>query len=81
MTPDNLWIDVDGKQIKYQISVDPDQLDLIIASELRRCYVDTMTTWRKEKDSPQLGEALLVVLQHFMTHSEFEDWYETIKEL
>ena len=63
------------------LSVDPDQMDLWVGEELRRCYVDARVHWHNEPDNERLCDALLTVIEHYMASSKFEAWYETIKEL
>ena len=81
MIPENLSVHVDGQDITYQISIDPDQMDLIIASELRRCYEGLATNPIQWEERERTMEAILVVLEHYMTQSDYNEWYETIKEL
>ena len=66
---------------KITIDVSDDQMDLWVRDELRRCYVDTVTVWKNQQDAPELGDALLTVIQHYSAASEYEEWYETIKDL
>lgn len=66
---------------KLSFTVDDDEMDKFVAYNLRECYEDAVTKWSNEPDTPKLADALLTVLEHYMTHSEFEKWYETIKEL
>ena len=63
------------------LEIDPDQLEAWIRDELRRCYVDNATIFHKEKDSQQLGDALLTVIEHYSAPSEYDKWYEEIKDL
>ena len=63
------------------LTIDPDQMDQWIEQDLRRCYVDARVHWHNEPDNERLCDALLTVIQHYMSHDAFEQWYETIKEL
>lgn len=67
--------------MRYKIAVDWEDVENLIRQQLRKDYVDTMTTWRSQPDSEQLGEALLEVIKYYSAPQEFEEWYETIKEL
>ena len=64
-------------------TIDPDEMDDLIAQELRECYVALadQSHFINFKERVPTMEALLVVLEHYMPHDEFEAWYETIKEL
>ena len=66
---------------KIMIEVDPDQMDMWVVNELKNCYIDHATCWRHEADYEKLSDALLTVIQHYSVQSEFNEWYETIKEL
>jgi hypothetical protein len=81
MKPSELVVRVDGEDVKYHIAIDPDQMDIIVQTELRRCYEDHAKFWRKEPDFETLSDALLTVIRHYTSESEFEEWYETIKDL
>ena len=81
MIPENLSIHVDGQDVTYQISIDPDQMDLIVASELRRCYESLARPFGDWPERIPTMEAILVVLEHYMTVDDYNEWYETIKEL
>ena len=81
MKPENLYVNIDGEEIKYQISIDPDQMDEIVASELRRCYVALAHPFGDWPERVATMEAVLVVLEHYMTEADYNEWYETIKEL
>jgi len=64
------------------LDVDPDQLDTWIAEDLRQCYINAKTLWHHDTEyNERLCDSLLTVIEHYMTHDEFEAWYETIKEL
>ena len=63
------------------LEVSDDQMDTWIRDELRRCYVDNATVWKDQQDSPHLGDALLTVIEHYSSPSEYDDWYDNIKDL
>lgn len=63
------------------LEVSDEQMELWVTNELRRCYVDNIKFWRKEKDAAQLGDALLTVIEHYSSPPEYDEWYETIKDL
>lgn len=81
MKPEQLWINVDGEEVQYNISIDPEDMDNIVAAELRRCYVALAHPFGDWPERIPTMEAILVVLDHYMPKSEYEAWYETIKEL
>ena len=66
---------------KLSFTIDPDEMDNLIAYELRQCYESLATTPIKWKEREQTMDALLVVLDHYMTKDEYENWYESVKEL
>ena len=66
---------------KIMIEVDPDQLQMWVVNELKQCYIDHATCWKKEPDYDVLSDALLTVISHYSVQSEYNEWYETIKEL
>lgn len=60
------------------LDVNPDELDNWLAQELRRCYVDTVTIWKHQPESPELAAALLVVIEHYSAPDEFEEWKQSL---
>ena len=66
---------------KMTLEVDHDQLTDWMVKELKQCYIDHATHWRHEPDHEYLSNALLTVIGHYSVYTEFEKWYETIKEL
>ena len=66
---------------KITFSIDPDEMDALVAQQLRASYIDMADQRFKWAERVPTMEAILVVLQHFMPVHEFEAWYETIKEL
>lgn len=66
---------------KITIDVDTDQFQMWIVNELKQCYIDHATHWKHEKDYEQLSNALLTVIEHYSVQTEYNEWYETIKEL
>jgi len=66
---------------KIMIEVDPDQMQMWVVNDLKQCYIDHATRWKKEPDYDMLSDALLTVIEHYSVRSEFNEWYETIKEL
>ena len=66
---------------KIMIEVDPDQMDMWVVNELKQCYIDHATNWKHEPDYEKLTDALLTVIEHYSVQSEFNEWYESIKEL
>ena len=66
---------------KIMIEVDPDQMQMWVVNDLKQCYIDHATHWKKEPDYDMLSDALLTVIEHYSAPSEYNEWYETIKEL
>ena len=66
---------------KLSFTIDPDEMDNLIADELRQCYESMVTSPIKWVEKEGTLEALLVVLDHYMTKEEYEIWYDSIKEL
>lgn len=66
---------------KLSFTIDPDEMDNLIAYELRQCYESLATTPIKWPEREPTMEAILVVLEHYMAKGEYDAWYETIKEL
>jgi len=66
---------------KITLTLDPDEMDTIIASELRQCYESLATTPIQWDERERTMEAVLVVLEHYMAQDDYNAWYETIKEL
>ena len=67
--------------MKFTFQIHPDEFDEALVARLQETYIDHVTNWAFEPDAEKLAESLLTVLQLFMVHSEYEQWYETIKEL
>ena len=66
---------------KIMIEVDPDWIIDLVREELKKCYLDQVKCWKHEKDFEKLSDSLLTVIEHYSIQSEYNDWYETIKEL
>ena len=91
MKPEKLYVNIDGEEVEYDnadlktkitVTVDPDEVDDLVASDLRRCYVDAKMFWDHDKAyNERLCDAILTVLEHYMIQADFEAWYETIREL
>ena len=63
------------------VEVDADALDNVFRDELRRAYVDQVTIWKDQPDAEELAEALMTVVKYYSAPQEFEEWYESVKEL
>lgn len=63
------------------LTVDPDEMDALVAQQLRDCYWALATPFGDWPERIPTMEAILVVLEHYMTEADYNDWYETIKEL
>lgn len=66
---------------KVYFTLDPDELDALVALQLRECYKSLALPFGDWPERIATMEAILVVLDHYMVHDEYEAWYETIKEL
>ena len=66
---------------KIMIEVDPDQMQMWIVNDLKQNYIDQVMHWSKEPDAEKLADSLLTVIEYYSTPSEYNEWYETIKEL
>lgn len=64
-----------------KFTIDPDEMDALVAQQLRACYVDLANPFGDWPERKPTMEALLVVLEHYMPPNEYEAWYESIKEL
>lgn len=60
---------------KITIEVSDDQMDLWVSTELRRCYEDAQTYWRTQEDHRELCRALIKVIKHYTSDTEFHEWY------
>jgi hypothetical protein len=67
--------------MKYCIDINSDEFDAMLIKRLQETNIAHVTNWKAEPHFEVLSDALLTVLDHFMVYSEFNDWYETIKEL
>ena len=67
--------------MKMTVEVDADALDNVFRDELRRAYVDQVTIWKDQPDAEELAEALMTVVKYYSAPQEFEEWYESVKEL
>ena len=67
--------------IKFTFTVSADEFSEIVISELQKHYVDQVTSWKHEPYASNLQNALLTVIEFYMIPSEYELWYENVKEL
>lgn len=67
--------------MKMMVEVDADALDNLFRDELRQAYIDQVTVWKAQPDAKELAEALMTVVKYYSVPSEFEEWYESVKEL
>ena len=67
--------------MKFELEVNSDEFDVLLVSRLQETYIDHVTRWMFEPDAENVAESLLTVLQLFMVKREFDDWYESVKEL
>ena len=62
-------------------TISKDEFEEAIVKQLQWHYVDQVTCWKHEPDADNLQDALLTVIEFYMIPSEFEVWYETVKDL
>ena len=67
--------------MKLMIKVDWDQAEELIRDKLRQDYIDQVTIWKDQQDAEELAEALMTVVKYYSAPQEFEEWYESVKEL
>ena len=67
--------------MKMTVEVDADALDDVFRDELRQAYIDQVTVWKAQPDANELAEALMTVIKYYSVPQEFEEWYESVKEL
>ena len=67
--------------IKFTFTISEDEFDEELVKQLQWHYVDQVTNWKHEPDADNLQDALLTVIEFYMIPSEFEEWYETVKDL
>ena len=66
-----------NQMIKFTFTVSEDEFDEALVKQLQWHYVDQVTNWKHEPDAANLQDSLLTVIES----QEFEEWYETVKEL
>ena len=67
--------------MKLMVEIDWDQAENLIRDRLRQDYIDQVTMWKDQPYSKELSEALLEVIKYYSAPDEFEEWYESVKEL
>lgn len=67
--------------MKFTFDVDSEEFDVLLIQRLQDIYIDHVTNWMFEPDAEKIAEGLLTTISLFMVHSDFEEWYETIKDL
>ena len=66
---------------KCTVTLDWDEVETLIRDQLRQSYIDTVTVWKNEPDSAQLAKDLLGVIRYYSAPNEFDEWFETVKDL
>ena len=66
---------------KMTFDIDIDELREVLVNDLKESYIDQVKHWSKEPDAEKLADSLLTVIEYYSTPSEYNEWYETIKEL
>lgn len=67
--------------MKLMVEVDWDEAENLIRDRLRQDYIDTLTVWKAQPDSAELASYLLGVIKYYSAPREFEEWFETVKDL
>ena len=67
--------------MKMMVEIDYDQVDDLIRDRLRIDYIDQVTVWKDQPDSRELANNLLGVIRYYSAPNEFEEWFETVKDL
>ena len=67
--------------MKFMVEIDWDQAEELIRDRLRQDYIDTLTTWKAQPDSAELAHDILGVIRYYSAPREFEEWFETVKDL
>lgn len=67
--------------MKLMVEVDWEQAEDFIRDKLRQDYIDQVTVWKAQPDAEELAEALMTVVKYYSAPQEFEEWYESVKEL
>lgn len=63
------------------VEIDWDQAENLIRDRLRQDYIDQVTVWKDQPNAKELSEGLLEVIKYYSAPQEFEEWYESVKEL
>ena len=67
--------------LKFTVTVDEDTFRESMVKDMKEVYLDQKLNWKHEPDTEKIGDALLTVIEFYMIPTEFDAWYETIKEL
>ena len=67
--------------MKFTFQIHPDEFDEALVKRLQETYIDHVTNWMFEKDAEKIADGLLETIKLFMVPSEYDEWYETIKDL
>jgi hypothetical protein len=67
--------------MKFTFQIHPDDFDEALVKRLQETYIDHVTFWMFEKDAEKIADGLLETIKLFMIPSEYDEWYETIKDL
>jgi len=65
----------------FKVRVEWEDVENLIRNVLRDDYEMTLTTWKDQPDSRELANNLLGVIRYYSAPNEFEEWYESVKEL
>ena len=67
--------------MKMLVEIDWDQAETLIRDRLRQDYIDQMTIWKAQPDCAELARDLLGVIRYYSAPHEFDEWFETVKDL
>ena len=63
------------------LKFDDDEIDALVADQLRACYESLAQPFGDWPERIATMEAILVVLEHYMSPTDYEVFYEQIKDL
>ena len=65
----------------FKVRIEWEDVENLIRNALRDDYEMTLTTWKDQPDSRELANNLLGVIRYYSAPSEFDEWFETVKDL
>mgnify|MGYP003346957185 CR=1 FL=1 len=67
--------------MKFSVNLNDEELDVIIRDEMRKAYIDQITTWAGDPDAKKYAKAFKRVAKYYSAPSEHREWLETVKDL